>query len=43
MASGRIDLDRLLTHVYPLDRLGEAITATRDKPDGFVKALVTYA
>jgi len=24
-----------------LDRLGEALDATRDKPDGFVKALVT--
>jgi threonine dehydrogenase-like Zn-dependent dehydrogenase len=43
VASGRIDLAPLLTHVYPLDRLGEAITATRDKPQGFVKALVTYA
>ena len=43
VAGGRIDLGRLLTHVYPLDRLGEAITATRDKPEGFVKALVTYA
>jgi len=32
----------LLTHVYPLDRLGEAITATRDKPQGFVKALGAY-
>jgi len=43
VADGRIDLEALLTHVYPLDRLGEAITATRDKPEGFVKALVTYA
>jgi len=41
-AGGRIDLGRLLTHVYPLDRLGEAITATRDKPQGFVKALGAY-
>jgi threonine dehydrogenase-like Zn-dependent dehydrogenase len=43
VADGRIDLEALLTHVYPLDRLDEAITATRDKPEGFVKALVTYA
>ncbi len=37
---GRIDPDPLYTHVYPLDRLAEALDATRDKPDGFVKALV---
>ncbi|RSU48582.1 zinc-binding dehydrogenase [Sphingomonas sp. S-NIH.Pt15_0812] len=43
VADGRIDLEALLTHVYPLDRLDEAITATRDKPEGFIKALVTYA
>lgn len=38
---GRLDLDALLTHSYPLDRLAEALDATRDKPDGFVKAVVT--
>ena len=41
VASGRIDPTPLYTHVYPLDRVGEALDATRDKPDGFVKALVT--
>jgi threonine dehydrogenase-like Zn-dependent dehydrogenase len=41
VVSGRIDPTRLYTHVYPLDRVGEALDATRDKPDGFVKALVT--
>lgn len=40
VASGRIDLSRLMTHVYPLERLGEALEATRDKPEGFVKAWV---
>lgn len=40
VASGRIDPTPLYSHVYPLDRLGEALDATRDKPDGFVKALV---
>ena len=30
----------LLTGAYPLDRLGEALAATRDKPGGFVKAWV---
>jgi threonine dehydrogenase-like Zn-dependent dehydrogenase len=42
VASGRIDTAPLYTHRYPLDRLGEAIVATRDKPRGFVKALVMY-
>jgi threonine dehydrogenase-like Zn-dependent dehydrogenase len=38
--AGRLDLARLHTHRYPLERLGDALDATRDKPDGFVKALV---
>ncbi|WP_395670572.1 zinc-binding dehydrogenase [Phenylobacterium sp.] len=40
VTSGRLDPSSLYTHVYPLDRLAEALNATRDKPDGFVKALV---
>jgi threonine dehydrogenase-like Zn-dependent dehydrogenase len=43
VASGRLDPDPLYTHTYPLDRLGEALDATRDRPDGFLKALVTLA
>jgi threonine dehydrogenase-like Zn-dependent dehydrogenase len=39
--SGRLDPRPLYTHVYPLERLGEALDATRDRPDGFLKALVT--
>lgn len=42
VAAGRIDLDALVTHRYPLERLGEALTATRDKPTGFVKAIIEY-
>ena len=42
VASGRIDLAPLLTHRYPLERLGEALAATRDKPAGFVKAVIEY-
>lgn len=42
VASGRIDPARLYTHRFPLDAVGAAIEATRDKPDGFVKALLTY-
>jgi threonine dehydrogenase-like Zn-dependent dehydrogenase len=41
VASGRLDPSPLYTHYYPLDRLGEALDATRDRPDGFLKALVT--
>jgi threonine dehydrogenase-like Zn-dependent dehydrogenase len=40
VAAGRVDLSPLLTHVYPLDRLAEALDATRDRPDGFLKAVV---
>jgi threonine dehydrogenase-like Zn-dependent dehydrogenase len=41
VASGRLDPKPLYTHTFPLDRLGEALDATRDRPDGFLKALVT--
>jgi threonine dehydrogenase-like Zn-dependent dehydrogenase len=41
VASGLIDLDALLTHAFPLDRLDEALAATRDRPDGFLKGYVT--
>ncbi len=41
IASGLIDPAPLYTHRYPLERLAEALDATRDKPPGFVKALVT--
>jgi threonine dehydrogenase-like Zn-dependent dehydrogenase len=43
VASGRLDPAPLYTHRYPLERLAEALDATRDKPDGFVKALVMLA
>jgi threonine dehydrogenase-like Zn-dependent dehydrogenase len=42
VASGRLDTAPLYTHRYPLDRLADALDATRDKPEGFLKALVTY-
>jgi threonine dehydrogenase-like Zn-dependent dehydrogenase len=38
--SGLIDPKLLVTHRYPLDRLGEALDATRDRPANFVKAVV---
>jgi len=41
VASGRLDPSPLYTHRFPLDRLGDALDATRDRPVGFLKALVT--
>jgi threonine dehydrogenase-like Zn-dependent dehydrogenase len=40
VANGRLDPGPLYTHRYPLSRLDEALNATRDRPDGFIKALV---
>lgn len=40
VATGRLDLDELCTHSFPLERLGDALEATRARPEGFVKAVV---
>jgi threonine dehydrogenase-like Zn-dependent dehydrogenase len=42
VASGKLDPAPLYTHAFPLEQLGEALDATRDRPDGFLKALVTF-
>jgi threonine dehydrogenase-like Zn-dependent dehydrogenase len=42
VVSGQLDPTPLYTHCFPLDRLGDALDATRDRPDGFLKALVTF-
>ena len=42
VAAGRIDLGALLTHRFALEELDTALDATRDKPGGFVKAVVTF-
>jgi threonine dehydrogenase-like Zn-dependent dehydrogenase len=42
VASGSLDPSALYTHRFPLERLDEALNATRDRPDGFLKALVTF-
>jgi threonine dehydrogenase-like Zn-dependent dehydrogenase len=41
VTSGRLDASPLYTHRFPLQRLDEALNMTRDRPDGFMKALVT--
>ena len=40
--AGRIDPVPLFTHHLPLERLDDALNMTRDRPDGFLKALVVY-
>jgi threonine dehydrogenase-like Zn-dependent dehydrogenase len=42
VSSGRLDPSSLYTHTFPLERLDDALNATRDRPDGFLKALVTF-
>jgi threonine dehydrogenase-like Zn-dependent dehydrogenase len=40
VAAGVLEPSPLYTHRFPLERLGEALDATRDRPEGFMKALV---
>ena len=40
VASGKLDPAPLYAHAFPLDRLGEALDMTKQRPDGFMKALV---
>ena len=40
LAAGELDLEPLLTHRFPLDRLDDAFEAARMRPPGFVKAWV---
>lgn len=40
VVSGRLNPASLYTHTYPLDQLDKALNDTRDRPDGFLKALV---
>lgn len=43
VGSGRLDPSPLYTHHYPLSRLAEALDAARDRPGGFIKALIINA
>jgi threonine dehydrogenase-like Zn-dependent dehydrogenase len=40
VASGVLDPRPLYTHRFPLERLGAAMNAARERPDGFLKAVV---
>ncbi|MDB5472946.1 MAG: Zn-dependent alcohol dehydrogenase GroES-like protein [Devosia sp.] len=42
IVDGRLDPAPLYTHAYSLAELDTALNATRDRPDGFMKALVLY-
>lgn len=42
VASGRLTPASLYTHHFPLEKLDDALNTTRDRPDGFLKALVSY-
>jgi threonine dehydrogenase-like Zn-dependent dehydrogenase len=41
VAGGRLQIEPLLTHRFPLERLAEALEMTISRPDGFLKAYVT--
>jgi threonine dehydrogenase-like Zn-dependent dehydrogenase len=40
VTAGQLDPSFLYTHRFPLEQLDKALDATRDKPQGFIKALV---
>jgi threonine dehydrogenase-like Zn-dependent dehydrogenase len=42
-ADGALDPTLLFTHTLPLEHIGEALTLTAERPDGFLKALVRIA
>ncbi|SDH16067.1 MDR/zinc-dependent alcohol dehydrogenase-like family protein [Pelagibacterium luteolum] len=39
---GALDPYPLITHTFGLEELGEALDMTRDRPKGFMKAIITY-
>ncbi len=42
VASGELEPSSLYTHRFPLEQLAQALDATRDRPDGFLKALIEF-
>lgn len=43
VANGRIDPSPLYTHYFDLDEVGEALTLLEQRPEGFLKALITFS
>jgi threonine dehydrogenase-like Zn-dependent dehydrogenase len=42
VASGSLNPDPLYTHTFPLAQISEAFQMLQDRPDGFMKALITF-
>jgi threonine dehydrogenase-like Zn-dependent dehydrogenase len=42
LAAGKLSMADLVTHRFPLERINDAFATLRDKPEGFVKAVVTF-
>jgi threonine dehydrogenase-like Zn-dependent dehydrogenase len=42
LTAGRISLDGLVTHRFRLDAINDAFATAVEKPEGFVKATVTF-
>jgi threonine dehydrogenase-like Zn-dependent dehydrogenase len=42
VSSGVLSLDGLVTHRFPLEDINQAFATLRDKPEGFVKAVITF-
>lgn len=42
LAGGVLSMDGLVSHRFPLEEIDAAFAALREKPDGFVKAVVTF-
>jgi threonine dehydrogenase-like Zn-dependent dehydrogenase len=42
LAAGVISTGELVTHRFPLERINEAFSTLRDKPEGFAKAVIVF-
>jgi threonine dehydrogenase-like Zn-dependent dehydrogenase len=40
LAEGKLDLDPLITHTFPLEDIDRAFATTEGRPDGFLKSVV---
>jgi threonine dehydrogenase-like Zn-dependent dehydrogenase len=40
VVAGTLDPSPLYTHSFALEKLGDALSMTRDRPPGFMKALI---
>jgi len=40
--SGRLNMAPLITHTFPIEKIEAAFAAAKEKPEGFVKSVVTF-